>query len=241
MTAPAPAEAAPGSTGPRPGWPVTALLLVLAVIPLTSGVLRLVQLSGGPEVMPADQRFTVSPAAVVLHVVASAVFAVAGAFQFLPRFRSRGRSWHRRVGRAVAVAGLLVAGSALWLTLGYAAKPGTGDLLYLARLAVGSATAASLVLGVVSIRRRDVAAHRAWMIRAYALGLGAGTQVFTDGFGGALFGTGVLASDLQKIAGWVINLAVAEYVIRRRRRRRRARPVLATPTTQTTRTARALP
>ena len=61
------------------------------------------------------------------------------------------------------------------------------------------------------------------MIRGYALGLGAGTQVFTEGIGGALFGTGEVRGDLAKAAGWAINLAVAEYVIRRPDRRRRAR------------------
>jgi hypothetical protein len=141
------------------------------------------------------------------------VFALVGAFQFLPRLRRRG--WHRRAGRVLVAAGLVVVTSAFELTLFYEAQPGTGDLLYAFRLVVGSAMAACLVLGFVSIRRRDVAAHRAWMIRAYALGLGAGTQVFTEGFGGALFGTGVLVGDLAKGAGWLINLAVAEWVIRR--------------------------
>ena len=49
--------------------------------------------------------------------------------------------------------------------------------------------AASLLLGITAIRRRDIAAHRAWMIRAYAIGLAAGTQTFTEGIGGALVGT----------------------------------------------------
>ena len=62
------------------------------------------------------------------------------------------------------------------------------------------------MLGFAAIRRRDIAAHRAWMIRGYALGLGAGTQVFTEGIGGAVFGTGVLAGDLAKGAAWAINL-----------------------------------
>ena len=74
------------------------------------------------------------------------------------------------------------------------------------------------MLGFTAVRRRDIAAHRAWMIRAYAIGLAAGTQAFTEGIGGAIFGTGVLAADLAKGAGWVINLAVAEWVIRRARR-----------------------
>ena len=52
------------------------------------------------------------------------------------------------------------------------------------------------------------------MMRAYAIGLAAGTQAFTEGLGGAVFGTGVLAADLAQGSGWVVNLAVAEWAIR---------------------------
>ena len=117
---------------------------------------------------------------------------------------------------------LLVAISALWMTLFYKAQPGTGNLLFGLRLIFGSAMVACLVLGVTAIRRRDIAAHRAWMIRAYAIGLAAGTQAFTGGIGGAIFGNGVLAADLAKGAGWVINLAVAEWAISQRAGRRPA-------------------
>ena len=55
-----------------------------------------------------------------------------------------------------------------------------------------------LVLGITAVRRRDIAAHRAWMIRAYAIGLAAGSQVFTEGIGGALLGSGVVRDDLAK-------------------------------------------
>jgi hypothetical protein len=54
------------------------------------------------------------------------------------------------------------------------------------------------------------------MIRAYAIGLAAGTQAFTIGIGGAVVGTGGVRGDLASAAGWAINLAVAEWVIRRR-------------------------
>jgi len=47
------------------------------------------------------------------------------------------------------------------------------------------------------------------------LALGAGTQVFTKGIGPAVFGTSQLTLDLSLGAAWVINLTVAEYVIRR--------------------------
>jgi uncharacterized membrane protein len=219
------------------GWPVPAALMALAAIPLAAGSLRLVQLAGGPALMPADDRFTGFPTALVVHIIGAAVFAIVGMFQFVPGIRRRHRAWHRRAGRVVAAAGLAVAGSALWLSLFYEAQPGTGDVLYVLRLVFGSAMAASLVLGFNAIRRSDIAGHRAWMIRAYALGLGAGTQVFTEGVGGAIFGTGELAGDLAKGAAWAINLAVAEWVIRRPTRRRKRRqqtrrtPAVATGST----------
>jgi uncharacterized membrane protein len=204
-------------------WPVPAGLLALSAVPLTAGTLRLIQVAGGPDLLPADDRFGGFPGAVVVHILGAFVFALVGIFQFVPRIRRNHRAWHRRAGRVVAVAGLAVAGSALWLTLFYEPQPGTGDLLYVLRLGFVAAMTTSLGLGFSAIRRRDIAAHRAWMIRAYALGLGAGTQVFTEGFGEAIFGTGEVRGDLYKGAAWVINLAVAEWIIRRPARRRRKR------------------
>jgi uncharacterized membrane protein len=210
-----------GSTGRL----VPIALIGLSVIPLTAGTLRLLQLADGPVTIPADDRFAGLPAAVVVHIIGAAAYILVGAFQFVPQIRRRHLTWHRRAGRILAVAGLLVAGSALFMTLVYAPQPGTGILLYVLRLVFGSAMAASLVLGVTAIRRRDITAHRAWMIRAYAIGLAAGTQAFTEGFSGAIFGSGPFRDDLAKGAGWVVNVVVAEWVIRRPARRRRPRSV----------------
>ena len=55
------------------------------------------------------------------------------------------------------------------------------------------------------------------MTRGYAIGLGAGTQVFTFLPWTLLFGVpGEAMHAVLMGAGWVINLAVAEIVIRRR-------------------------
>jgi uncharacterized membrane protein len=160
--------------------------------------------------------------------VAAVGYAVLGAFQFSARLRRRRPGWHRRAGRLLVGLGLAVASSGLWMTLAYPQKAGTGDILWATRLLVSSGMGVSLVLGVVAIRDRNIARHRAWMTRAYALALGAGTQAFTVGFGQAAFGVGVVRTDLMMAAAWAINLAIAESIIRRpaRRRAKRARAVL---------------
>jgi hypothetical protein len=58
------------------------------------------------------------------------------------------------------------------------------------------------------------------MIRSYAIGLVAGTQVLTLGFGEALLGHDDLTIALLMAAAWAINLAVAERAIRSKPHRR---------------------
>ena len=196
------------------GW-VPFALVALVVIPAVAGSLRLVELAGGPLLLPANPRMTSSPLPVFVHITCAVPYAVLGAFQFSSRLRRRRPRWHRAAGRVVVGLGLAVALSALWMTVFYPRQPGTGELAHLLRLAFSSALAACIVLGFSAIRRGDVMTHRAWMTRAYAIALAAGTQVVTLGIGSAVSGTSVLITDLALGAGWVVNLAVAELVIRR--------------------------
>lgn len=205
------------------GW-VPLALVALVLVPGIAGCLRLVELAGGPHLIPVNARMAASPLAVTVHIVCAVGYAVVGAFQFAPRFRRRHPVWHRAAGRALLGLGLAVAVSALWMTLFYPRQPGTGELAYVFRLAFGSGMAASIILGFAAVRRGDIGLHQAWMTRAYALALGAGTQVFTQGIGNAVFGTSTLSTDLMLGTGWAINLTVAECVIRRYRSSRTGRP-----------------
>jgi uncharacterized membrane protein len=198
---------------------VQIALVALVLIPLLAGSFRLVELWGGPAVLPPNPRVNASPVPVVVHIISALLYAVLGAFQFSSALRRRRPGWHRVVGRILVVLGLLVAFSALWMTQFYARPEYTGDLLYLFRLAFGSSMAAFIILGFTAIRRRDIARHRAWMARAYALAVAAGTQVFTQGFGEAILGTREVTRDLLLGSAWVVNLVVAEYIIRRQPRR----------------------
>jgi uncharacterized membrane protein len=204
----------PARTLRSPGW-VPFALVTLVVVPAIAGSLRLAELAGGPNLMPANPRASASPAPVVVHIVCALSYAVLGAFQFSAALRRRRPGWHRSAGRVLVVLGLAVAMSALWMTQFYPQQPGTGELAYVFRLGFGSGMAASILIGVIAVRRGDITRHQAWMTRAYALALGAGTQVFTEGLGKPIFGTGETSNDLLLGAGWVINLAVAEYAIRR--------------------------
>lgn len=205
-------------------WRVPIALVALGTVPVIAGSLRLVELSGGTEAMTSDARYDASPLPVVLHIVCATLFAILGAFQFSPALRRRGHRWHRRAGRVLVVAGLGVALSALWLNQFFPRADATREVLYPLRMVFGTAMVVTIVLGFRAARRRDFARHRAWMIRSYAIGLVAGTQVLTLGFGGAVFGTGELTTALLLAAAWGINLAVAERAIRKRPRRRRTPP-----------------
>ena len=197
-------------------WLVAALI-VLSAIPLAAGTFRLTQLAGGAEITPANARFFASPLPVVLHIVGAGVYIILGAFQFAKGFRRRWPGWHRVAGRLVVLCGLLVGLSALWMTLFYPWPAGDGALLYGLRLLFGSAMVGFIVLGFTMIRRGDVRRHRAWMMRGYALGLGAGTQALILAAGELILGPpSELSRALLMGAAWVINLAVAEWIIRTR-------------------------
>ena len=163
-------------------------LLVVGFVPIAAGSVRLGQLSGGASVTTTTADYLTSATPLILHIVSSIVFLILGALQFTPALRRGRRTWHRRAGRLVVPLGLIAALSAVWLTSLSPTTTVGGVLLYGLRLLFGSAMVASLALGYVAIRNGDVQRHRAWMTRAYAIGLGAGTQALTLGFGQAVFG-----------------------------------------------------
>ena len=197
----------------RTPWWVPAGLILLSMIPLTFGAIRLNQLISGAEITPANARFFASPSPVVVHIISSAIYALLGAFQFVSRLWQRGIKWHRWVGRLLLPFGLLVGFSGVWMTIFY---PRTDNLLYMFRLFFGSGMILSIILGFISIRRRDVTQHQAWMTRAYAIGMGAATQVLTGMAGALTLGTvNEFENALLMGAAWVINLAVAEWSIRK--------------------------
>jgi uncharacterized membrane protein len=211
------------ATRRRPEWLVPAGLIALSLVPIVAGSARLTQLTAGAAVTAENARFFDSPIPVVAHIIGSSVFLLLGALQFAPSLRRH--RWHRVAGRIVAPAGLVSALSALWMTVFYDMPAAvTGPGLPIVRIVFGTAMAAAIIAAFVAIRRGDVRTHSAWMTRAYAIGLAAGTQVFVFLPYTLIAGTPPpVTHTLLMTTGWVINLVVAEIVIRRRARADRPR------------------
>jgi uncharacterized membrane protein YozB (DUF420 family) len=201
----------------RPQWLVPAGLIILSLVPVIAGAFRLSALAGG-DTSTESVRYDGAIIAVVAHIIGATVFCVLGAFQFVPRLRRGRPSWHRISGRIVLPAGLVAAFAGTWMAVFVTGPGADGGLLLAMRLVVGPAMFVFLLLGLRAILKRDIKHHSAWMMRAYAIGIGAGTQVITLLVFSLIAGepNPVQNSVLMGLA-WVINLAVAEYFIQRSR------------------------
>jgi uncharacterized membrane protein len=205
------------STLPSPSWKLPTSLLLLSLVPVAAGAVRLVGLAKGGGISAENARFVAMPAPVIVHVVSATLFCLLGAFQFDAALRRRSPGLHRSAGRLAAACGMLAALTGLWMTAVYPIPAALqGDLLYGVRLLVGLAMALAIVISVHAVLRRRITQHRAWMIRAYALGQGAGTQVLILLPVALIAGapTGLLR-DVLMAAAWALNVFVAEWIIRR--------------------------
>lgn len=208
---------------PRRPWLGPVGLIALGVVPLGAGALRLYQLARGVPTTAENARFVAAPLPVALHVVGATLFCLLGALQFVPALRER--RWHRFAGRVALPAGLVTALSGLWMAFVYTLPAGEDDgALKLLRLVFGTGMLIALLRGAHFAFDRDFAAHRIWMTRAYAIGLGAGTQALLLLPWALLVGTPIApVRTLLMGAGWLINLVVAEAKLPR------PRPLGATP------------
>lgn len=203
----------------RRDWWIPASLIALTMVPALAGAARLVDLSSGRT--EENARFFDLPVPIIVHILGATTFCVLGAFQFMPSLRRRRPRWHRMAGRVLVPAGVAGALSGMWMAAFSDLPIYDNTALVWLRLFFGALMAGGLVLGVRAVRRGDIRTHQRWMARSYAVAQGAGTQALIlgpmvllssqQGAGqpdGALKATGMGAA-------WVINLVVAEWLVRR--------------------------
>ena len=201
----------------KPEWFILIGLLLLSFVPSVGGIFRLVELGSGSGLLPENPRIQSVPAPAVFHIMSAATYCILGAFQFLPSIRRNYPKWHRLAGRLLVGAGIISALSGLWMTHYYSFSDDLqGGLLYFVRIIVGFAMTAYILLGLAAILKKRIEQHQAWMIRAYALGQGAGTQVLTTIPWLLTVGEpSGLTRDILMTVSWVINIVVAELIINR--------------------------
>ncbi len=164
---------------------------------------------------PDSQRLSVVPAWHFLHVLGGAAFGILGPIQFGRVLARRYGRLHRAMGRVFVAAGAMISISSLSLLWHF---PDTYSVAISGgRLVFGIALGVALAIAMQAIRMRDFTRHRNWMIRAYALGMGATavTMVFFPIY--AITGqppTG-LAADIAFMGSWTACVVFAEVLVRR--------------------------
>ncbi len=141
-----------------------------------------------------------------------------GPFQFLGGFRAKHTNLHRWLGRLYVLSVLLSAIAGFMLALnasgGLVAKVGFAAMAIIWFYSVS--------LAYTSIRAKNVAEHRRWMIRSYALTLsGVTLRVYL----GLFFASGMAYSDFYPVLAWlswVPNLLVVEWFMLQREKRANA-------------------
>lgn len=196
------------------------LVAALAVIGVAIVVLRAVSLAFmGDALPPADsfddrgvarygQGFIQRPGLTWLHIVPGLIFVILGPLQFVAKIRLGHINLHRWCGRIYVASGLLVGVTALILgiVVGFGGPTETAAVTFFSLLFL-----IFLGLAIFRIRRREVSAHREWMIRAFSLGLAVTTMRPIVAI--LLAATGLSFSEILGISFWLgftLHLIIAE-------------------------------
>ncbi len=163
-----------------------------------------------------DVGFAHYPWLTLSHVIPGLLFMILGPLQFISTLRARYPQWHRWSGRVFVACSLIIGVSALALS---------------ARLSIGgllerSATTLFALYFLFALSRafwlilhRNVALHREWMIRAFAIGLAVATIRPINGmFFGLYFARGFLSPQqffgIAFWTGFLLHAIAAEVWIR---------------------------
>jgi uncharacterized membrane protein len=125
------------------------------------------------QFLALDDIFARHPLLTLVHIVPGTLFMILGPFQFSATIRARYPRRHRINGRIFLINGLIIGVSALVMSF---AMPAIGGVNQAAATTLfGMFFLFALLKAFWHIRHRDIALHREWMIRAFAIGLAVAT------------------------------------------------------------------
>ncbi|HET6175868.1 MAG TPA: DUF2306 domain-containing protein [Candidatus Sulfotelmatobacter sp.] len=157
-------------------WFAVVFLVVIGIAAVTRRTLVLLwpeQFAGTSSPAAAlDAGFARHMALTLIHILPGALFLVLTPLQFVAGIREKHLEVHRWMGRVLVVSGLIIGVSALVMsyTMNIGGPNETAATTLFAMLFLFC-----LIKAYRHIRRREVARHREWMIRAFGIGLGVAT------------------------------------------------------------------
>ncbi len=167
----------PGRAIVRILWIVTLFLVLIGIAIVVRRTLVLfgppaAPSRGFPEAAAMDANFARHRLLTMIHIIPGLVFMILAPLQFVRRLRTRKPGLHRWMGRVAIAAGLIIGSTALVMSPQMAIG-GVNETV--ATMFFAGIFLFALIKAFVSIRRRNIALHREWMIRAFAIALAVAT------------------------------------------------------------------
>ena len=160
------------SAGNKLGWPLVVLLILVLLV--FASIRAFDTYAGHADNELFETRYLEHPIVAGIHILSGILFVLFAPFQFNTRLRTKHLSVHRWMGRVLVlcalVAGLYGLISAVVLPVFGGLASETASWFY------GLLFLFSLFRAFWCIRGKQIALHREWMIRTFALALGVGTQ-----------------------------------------------------------------
>jgi uncharacterized membrane protein len=170
------------------------------------------------ELHAFDHRYGDHPSVTLLHVIPGGLFLALAPLQFWAVLRRRNPALHRWSGRVLLALAAIALASAFHLAF---VVPFGGLAETVTIGFFGALFVYSLSRAYTAIRRRDIAVHREWMIRGFAIALAISTVRIVGGaFDAVLMPPAADAAYLFVVSlwiGWLATIAAAELWIRHTR------------------------
>ncbi len=202
-------HAAPDRLAVRVGWWVLAVIAaVYGAYALSSGIAELSFLLGwGPE-----EKHRAAPVMFVIHALSGAVALLSGPLQFNARLRRR-RWVHRTAGMAYVI-GVWVASTFAVIDARSFAVSAAAKAIF---VAIATAWFTVTTVAYLRVRAHRYASHREWMIRSFALSLFFVTfSIWVPALAASPL-PNAIAYPLALLLSGGLNVAAAEWWVRRTR------------------------
>jgi uncharacterized membrane protein len=193
-----------------------ASLIIMSAISRLIGVGEF--LATGETADPDNRHYASHLLVTLLHLIPGTFFIVLGPLQFVSAIRNRWPAFHRVLGRLLVICGLMTAVTALVMNATFPPVGGTAKSIAVVMFSLFDI--AAFAIAWRAIMKGQVAKHRDWMIRAYAILLSVSTARFFFIPYFIFYGMpNNLVIDTGMCSAFLVNWVMAEVIINKLNRK----------------------